>query len=200
MKRRAGVGAPAWLSHLEVHAAQTDPRHAPSRQRFIAARGGTSSNRSSASFKRSFRYLNGFVGDPIPPGERPPGQLRWYLHGASARTFMSDSDRVWELMKMIGTCMLASWDGQELQARPMAAYVRPEEHAIFLLADARHHKEDDIKRYDKVCLAFSDTGARNYVSVAGNAEVLADRPRSVSCGVFQRRRSGTLRMIRTFAC
>jgi hypothetical protein len=38
---------------------------------------------------------------------------------------MSDTDRVWELMKKIGICMLASWDGQELQARPMAAYVRP---------------------------------------------------------------------------
>ena len=38
---------------------------------------------------------------------------------------MSDNDRVWELMKKIGICMFASWDGQELQARPMGAYVRP---------------------------------------------------------------------------
>jgi hypothetical protein len=29
-------------------------------------------------------------------------------------------------MKKIGICMLASWDGQELQARPMGAYVRPD--------------------------------------------------------------------------
>jgi general stress protein 26 len=88
---------------------------------------------------------------------------------------MSDTDRVWELMKKIGICMLASWDGQELQARPMGAYVQPDEHAVFFLADARHHKEDDIKRYGKVCLAFSDTGAQNYVSVAGEAEVVVDR-------------------------
>jgi Pyridoxamine 5'-phosphate oxidase like len=54
---------------------------------------------------------------------------------------MSDTDRVWELMKKIGICMLASWDGQELQARPMGAYVQPDEHAVFFLADARHHKE-----------------------------------------------------------
>ncbi len=88
---------------------------------------------------------------------------------------MSDTDRVWELMKKIGICMLASWDGRELQSRPMGAYVRPEEHAVFFLADARHHKDDDIKKYGKVCLAFSDTSAQNYVSIAGNAEVLVDQ-------------------------
>ena len=43
---------------------------------------------------------------------------------------MSDNDRVWELMKKIGICMFASWNGQELQARPMGAYVRPDEHAV----------------------------------------------------------------------
>jgi general stress protein 26 len=88
---------------------------------------------------------------------------------------MSDNDRIWELMKKIGICMFASWNGEELQARPMGAYVRPEEHAVFFLADARHHKEDDVRKYGKVCLAFSDTSAQNYVSVAGTAEVLADR-------------------------
>ena len=70
---------------------------------------------------------------------------------------MSDTERVWELMKKIGICMLASWDGHELQARPMGAYVRPDEHAVFFLADARHHKDVDIRKYPKVCLAFSDT-------------------------------------------
>jgi general stress protein 26 len=88
---------------------------------------------------------------------------------------MNDSDRVWALMKTIGICMLASWDGQELQARPMGAYVRSEENAVFFLADARHQKQDDIKRYRKVCLAFADTSAQNYVSVAGNAEIMTDR-------------------------
>ena len=83
---------------------------------------------------------------------------------------MSNTDRVWELMKKIGICMLASWDGQELQARPMGAYARPGEHAVLFLADARHHKDDDIRKYPKVCLAFSDTAAQNYVSVAGDAE------------------------------
>ena len=80
---------------------------------------------------------------------------------------MSSTDRVWELMKKIGICMLASWDGQELQARPMGAYVRPDEHAVFFLADARHHKDDDIRKYPKVCLAFSDTAPKLCVGCWG---------------------------------
>jgi len=87
----------------------------------------------------------------------------------------TDSERVWALMKKIGICMLATWDGHELHARPMGAYVRPEENAVYFLSDARRHKEDEIKQYSKVCLAFADTGAQNYVSLAGHAEVQADR-------------------------
>jgi general stress protein 26 len=88
---------------------------------------------------------------------------------------MTDTERVRELMKKIEICMLASWDGRELQARPMRAYVRPDDRAVFFLADARHHKDDDIGKYSKVCLAFSDTSAQNYVSVSGDAEVYDDR-------------------------
>jgi general stress protein 26 len=88
---------------------------------------------------------------------------------------MDDSDRVWELMKKISICMLATWDGRELHARPMGAYVRREENAIFFLSDARRPKDDEIARYGKVCLAFADTSAQKYVSLAGHAEVLNDR-------------------------
>lgn len=86
-----------------------------------------------------------------------------------------DTDRVWELMKKIGICMLASWDGRELHARPMGAYVRREENAVYFLADAKHHKDDDVNRYRKVCLAFADTSSQKYVSLAGTAEVSTDR-------------------------
>jgi general stress protein 26 len=86
-----------------------------------------------------------------------------------------DKDRVWELMKKITICMLATWDGHELHARPMGAYVRREENAIFFLTDVRRHKDEEIRQYSKVCLAFADTGGQKYVSVAGNAEVSNDR-------------------------
>ncbi len=87
---------------------------------------------------------------------------------------MADADHVWDLMKKISICMLATWDGRELHARPMGAYVRPEDNAVFFLTDARHHKDEEIKRYPKVCLAFADTGGK-YVSLSGSAEVSNDR-------------------------
>ena len=87
----------------------------------------------------------------------------------------SDTDRVWELMKKIGICMLATWDGRELHARPMGAYVRPEDNAIYFLSDARRHKDEEIRQYAKVCLAFADTSKQNYVSLAGHAELSSDR-------------------------
>jgi general stress protein 26 len=88
---------------------------------------------------------------------------------------MADSDRVWELMKKISICMLASWDGRELHARPMGAYLRPEENAIYFLSDVRRHKDEEIRQFSKVCLAFADTSGQNYVSLAGHAEVSSDR-------------------------
>jgi general stress protein 26 len=88
---------------------------------------------------------------------------------------MADSDRVWELMKKISICMLANWDGRELHARPMGAYLRPEENAIYFLSDVRRHKDEEIRQYSKVCLAFADTSGQSYVSLAGHAEVTGDR-------------------------
>jgi general stress protein 26 len=87
----------------------------------------------------------------------------------------ADTDRVWDLIKKIGICMLATWDGHQLHARPMGAYVRREDNAIFFLTDARRHKDAEIKQYPKVCLSFADTSGQKYVSLAGHAEVLNDR-------------------------
>lgn len=78
-------------------------------------------------------------------------------------------------MKKIDVCMLATWDGRELHARPMGAYVRREDNAVYFLSDVRRHKDDEIRQYRKVCLAFADTGGQKYVSLAGHAEVSSDR-------------------------
>lgn len=71
--------------------------------------------------------------------------------------------------------MLTTRDGRELHARPMGAYVRREDNAIYFLSDARHQKDDEIRQYRKVCLAFADTGGQKYVSLAGHTEVSSDR-------------------------
>ena len=88
---------------------------------------------------------------------------------------MADSDRVWELMKKISICMFATWDGRELHARPMGAYVRREDNAVYFLGDAGKPKDAEVEQYSKVCLAFADIGGQKYVSVAGHAEVTNDR-------------------------
>jgi len=87
----------------------------------------------------------------------------------------NDAERVWELMEKISICMLVNWDGDELRSRPMAAYVRRSDNAVYFLADARHHKDDDIRHYAKVCLAFADLGNQKFLSLSGPADVSADR-------------------------
>lgn len=87
----------------------------------------------------------------------------------------NDLDRVWELMEKISICMLANWNGRELHARPMGAYLRHEENAIYFLTDTRHHKDDEIAQYPKVCLSFADTSGQKYVSLSGDVAITNDR-------------------------
>ncbi|MCG6121860.1 MAG: pyridoxamine 5'-phosphate oxidase family protein [Microvirga sp.] len=87
----------------------------------------------------------------------------------------TDVDRAWTLMEKIGFCMLSTRDGDDIRARPMAAHVERDEHAIYFLTDAESHKDDEIKRNPNVGLAFADAGDQKYVSVAGHAVVSNDR-------------------------
>lgn len=82
---------------------------------------------------------------------------------------------VWNLMEKIGTAMLITWDGQAQRARPMAATVRPAEHAIYFLTDARREKVEQVEQFPRVTLAFSDTGGQKYVVTTGIASVSNDR-------------------------
>jgi general stress protein 26 len=88
---------------------------------------------------------------------------------------MSDSDRVWEMASKISIAMLASWDGQNPHSRPMSAHVARDENAFYFLADKRHHKDDDIRKFPTVCLAFADASSQKYVSITGEASVSNDR-------------------------
>lgn len=86
-----------------------------------------------------------------------------------------DATRVWELIDKIGFCMLTSRSGDDLRARPMSAYSAQLENAVYFLTDVASHKDDEIARSPKVCLAFADTKGQKYVSVSGVAEVQNDR-------------------------
>ena len=82
---------------------------------------------------------------------------------------MSDTDRVWDLMEKISICMLTTHDGEQIRSRPMAAFVRRGEDAIYFLGDAHHHKDEEIAENPHVGLAFAD--GQKFVSVTGHASV-----------------------------
>jgi len=88
---------------------------------------------------------------------------------------MDDVAKVWQLMEKIGFCMFSSRDGEDIRSRPMAAYVEPEEGAVYFLTDAESAKDDEVERHPNVNLAFADTSSQSYVSVTGSAFVSNDR-------------------------
>src|ERR1700757_1636506 len=94
---------------------------------------------------------------------------------ANIASNLQDIDRAWELMKRIGYAMLVTRDGEKLRARPMAAFVEHDEEAVYFLADARHHADDEIALSPVVNLFFADIGGQKYVSVSGKAVVSNDR-------------------------
>ena len=83
-----------------------------------------------------------------------------------------DADRVWELMTSISICMLTTHDGELIRSRPMGAFVRREEDAVYFLTDARRHKDEEILQNPNVCLAFAD--GQRFASVTGRATVSRD--------------------------
>ena len=87
----------------------------------------------------------------------------------------AEIDQVWRLMESIRFCMLSNWNGEELRSRPMGAFVRRQEGAIYFFTDERAHKDDEIRRHPQVNLAFADTSGQKYVSVSGSALLNSDR-------------------------
>jgi general stress protein 26 len=85
------------------------------------------------------------------------------------------ADKVWNLIEKIPICMLVTHDGVYIRARPMSAYVRRDENAVYFLTDTRRHKDEEIARDPRVCLAFVDSGDQAFVSISGAALVLNDR-------------------------
>lgn len=88
-----------------------------------------------------------------------------------------EAERAWQLIEKVGFCMLASFDGDKIRSRPMAAYVERGEGAIYFLTDKDSDKEEEVAARPQVNLAFADAGAQTYVSVTGRASLSDDRAR-----------------------
>ncbi|MEZ5786250.1 MAG: pyridoxamine 5'-phosphate oxidase family protein [Xanthobacteraceae bacterium] len=86
-----------------------------------------------------------------------------------------NADKVWDLVEKIPICMLVTHDGEDIRSRPMGAYPCREENAVYFLTDSRRHKDEEVARDPRVCIAFSDPGSQTFVSLTGQAVVLNDR-------------------------
>src|SRR6185437_8928971 len=106
---------------------------------------------------------------------RPARSLSRRSAGDTIMTDDTDLDRAWELAEKISICMLTTSDGGKLRSRPMAAHALRENNAISFLADARRHKNDEVRDHPDVCLAFADTHKQKYISITGTADVSNDR-------------------------
>ncbi len=91
---------------------------------------------------------------------------------------MSNEDaieQIWKLAKSIDFCMFVTWDGERQRARPLSARPDRDEGRIYFLSDVHGAKDEQIERFPKVTLTFSDIRAHDYVVITGNATVSNDR-------------------------
>lgn len=84
-------------------------------------------------------------------------------------------EKVWDLMRKIDFCMLATHEDGKIRSRPMSAHVRAEEGRVYFLTDVNGVKDEIIRDNPDVCLAFADKGGAKFVSLSGQAAVSDDR-------------------------
>ena len=62
-----------------------------------------------------------------------------------------------ELIKDIGTAMLTTIDGGVLRSRPMATQEAEFDGTLFFLTGADTHKDEEIKKDNRVNVSYADT-------------------------------------------
>ncbi len=85
------------------------------------------------------------------------------------------ADRIWELAEEIDICMFMTWDGEYQRARPLSARVHRDEDAIYFLVNDDGAKNDQLKKFPRVTMAWSDSSRYKYVTVSGQAVLSNDR-------------------------
>ena len=80
-----------------------------------------------------------------------------------------------ELIKDIGTAMLTTIDGGVLRSRPMATQEAKFDGKLFFLTGADTHKDEEIKKDNRVNVSYAEPSDNIYVSVSGTAETYHDQ-------------------------
>jgi general stress protein 26 len=97
--------------------------------------------------------------------------------GSSASENVDDGaarSMIWQLVGQIGTCMMVTVVGGSARARPMRGAARPEENAIWFVADRDSLAKEDADVSSCVCLTYADTRKQNYVSLTGQINEVDD--------------------------
>jgi general stress protein 26 len=82
--------------------------------------------------------------------------------------------KLWDMIEDIRVAMLTTKRGEQLESRPMSAYVDHGERCLWFITSLDSSKTDEIAEGEAVNLAFVDRDDQNYISVTGHARVVRD--------------------------
>ena len=83
--------------------------------------------------------------------------------------------KLWSMMKGIGTAMLTTEDGGHLRARPMVASQSEFKGELWFFTRVSSHKVDEVKQDQRVGVTYADAGSQNYASLSGQATLTTDK-------------------------
>ena len=92
-----------------------------------------------------------------------------------ADTRQSSIEKIRDLTEGIDFCMLTTIDGGHLRSRPMSTQKFEFDGELWFFTDDNTHKIEEIKKDNRVCVAYSKPAENVYLSVSGAAEVVKDR-------------------------
>lgn len=85
-----------------------------------------------------------------------------------------DRQKVWELIKDVGTALMVTATPEGLRGRPMVALNKEFNGELWFAANDGSPKLEEIAAEHHVLLAYSEPKGQNYVSVAGTASITHD--------------------------
>ena len=91
------------------------------------------------------------------------------------QTDAESKQKLWSMMKDIGTAMLTTEDGGKLRARPMVAAQTEFTGDLWFFTRVSSHKVDEVKSEQHVGVTYADAGQQDYVSLSGRATLVTDK-------------------------
>lgn len=86
-----------------------------------------------------------------------------------------ETAKLWKMIKPVGTGMLANWNGDFLQSRPMQLVQDDFSGSLYFFTHKSDTKVDEILHNREVNVAFSDPSKKTFVSVSGVATLVTDQ-------------------------